>query len=183
MHVFEVDAQQALWLALRADARDILSKELVGLDAGKVGVFEQKVYDSIVQAQVVTAYHMRIYREFMAELCQAPLSMKQALLTDFDGKLKTFVKHCTSHISAFSKEAPAEAPHTTASQTLFRDVVRPQLLALEANVQSELPMCPKCKTKKYMSVIQIQTRSGDEGATQFPKCTNCNLIMTDHAFE
>jgi DNA-directed RNA polymerase subunit M len=33
--------------------------------------------------------------------------------------------------------------------------------------------CPKCKNR-LAEVWQVQTRSGDEGATQFFRCTQCN---------
>jgi DNA-directed RNA polymerase subunit M len=34
-------------------------------------------------------------------------------------------------------------------------------------------MCPKCKNNLAYT-WQVQTRSGDEGATQFFRCTKCN---------
>ena len=40
--------------------------------------------------------------------------------------------------------------------------------------------CPKCENKKVY-VWQVQTRSGDEAATQFMRCTKCNHTFREYA--
>lgn len=53
-------------------------------------------------------------------------------------------------------------------------------MALAADTEIDLPPCPNCQTKEYMTLVGIQTRSGDEAETLFPKCMKCNLLMKDH---
>ena len=40
--------------------------------------------------------------------------------------------------------------------------------------------CPKCENKKVY-VWQVQTRSGDEAATQFMRCTKCDHTFREYA--
>jgi len=40
--------------------------------------------------------------------------------------------------------------------------------------------CPKCENKKVY-VWQVQTRSGDEAATQFMRCTKCDYTFREYA--
>jgi DNA-directed RNA polymerase subunit M/transcription elongation factor TFIIS len=181
MHVHLVDEEKALWLALRADANKVL-QSVLHISCDQATLFEHQVFGSVVGSEDVTIYHMNMYREVMCHMCQACDQMRTSLVQDFQTTLPAFTRSFTAHISDTLVVAEEETTYTTPSKQLFHEVVRPQLMALQADTEEDLPECPTCHTNKYMSVIQVQTRSADEAATNFPKCTNCQKILTDHAF-
>lgn len=57
MYVYEVDNTKALWLALCADAHDILKRQL-HIDHDVVRRTEDQLYACVVQEDTLTSYHM-----------------------------------------------------------------------------------------------------------------------------
>jgi DNA-directed RNA polymerase subunit M/transcription elongation factor TFIIS len=180
MHVYEVDDFKALWLSLRADSHMILEKVLK-LPKDQVHVFEEKVYMSVVgEANInITPYHMTMYRELLCHIRSAHPDLVHGLVKDFNATLPKLIKSFTSHISVFLHAKEEVKEFGTESQRLFHKELRPQLMALAANIESNLPSCPTCNTNEYMTIVPIQTRSADEAATLFPKCMKCQKLLTD----
>ena len=180
MHVYDVDEFKALWLSLRADSHMLLEKILT-LPKDQVHVFEEKVYMSVVgeASTDITPYHMKIYRELLCHIRSAHPDLVQELVQDFNATLPKLIKSFTSHISAFLHAEEEVKEFGTESQCLFHKELRPQLMALAADVDLNLPSCPTCNTKEYMTIVPIQTRSADEAATLFPKCMKCQKLLTD----
>jgi DNA-directed RNA polymerase subunit M/transcription elongation factor TFIIS len=185
MHVHEVEDGKALWLALRADAHNVLNvlSKTLGVPAPKVHELERRVYCSVIgNCENVTHYHMEVYRELLSQIRLAHPDMQKSLVEDFNTNMPKLVKLYTSHISVFLHAKSEEVQtYDSESKKLFYTVVRPKLMALGADTKNELPPCPTCRTNEFMGTIAIQTRSGDEAATLFPKCMKCQKIQTDHA--
>ena len=181
MHVYEVEETKALWLALRADAHQVLSKTL-DIPSTKVSEFEHKVYCSVVGiCKSITPYHMKVYKELLSQIRLSHPEMQKGLVEDFKTNMPKLVKSYTSHISVFlhSKNKKVQE-YESESKKLFYNEVRPKLMVLSAETKNELPECPTCRTNEFMGTIEIQTRSGDEAATIFPKCMKCQKILRDH---
>jgi DNA-directed RNA polymerase subunit M/transcription elongation factor TFIIS len=181
MHVYEVEETKALWLALRADAHHVLTKTL-DIPSNKVSELEHKVYYSVVgTGETTTLYHIKVYKEILSQIRLAHPDMQKGLVEDFKTNMPKLVKSYTSHISVFLHANNEEVKeYESDSKKLFYNEVRPRLLALSAETKNELPECPICKTNEFMGTIEIQTRSGDEAATIFPKCMKCQKILRDH---
>lgn len=180
MNVYEVDDAKALWLALRADTHMVLTKYL-NVEVSCVRQLEEQLFASIVQNDPITHYHMQVYRELVSSIVMAPHDSKQSLMENYK---ENIVRLMLSSKSSVQPRHSNEFDNTyeTDSQRLFHEVVRPKLMALAANTTIDLPACPTCQTNEYMAVVGIQTRSGDEAETLFPKCMKCNLLLRDHPF-
>lgn len=181
MHVYEVEETKALWLALRADAHQVLTNAM-GIPRDKVSELEEKVYRSVVcLCESITPYHMKVYKELLCQIRLSHPDMQKGLVEDFKTNMPKLVKSYTSHISVFLHAKNEETKeYDSESKKLFYNEVRPRLLALSAGTKNELPECPTCRTNEFMGTIEIQTRSGDEAATIFPKCMKCQKILRDH---
>ncbi len=181
MHVYEVEETKALWLALRADAHQVLGKVL-GVNAQQVSELEKRVYyySIVPQETCITPYHMVLYKELLSQIRLAHPDLRKGLVDDFKTNMPKLIKSYTSHISVLLHDANEEVKeYETESKRLFYTEVRPKLMALAANTTNDLPSCPTCKTNEFMSTIEIQTRSGDEAATVYAKCMKCQNILTD----
>lgn len=179
MHVFEIDNNKALWLALRAEANDILKLHF-GYNDQQPKNIERSLYNMVVSNtnnNNITNYHFQIYKEMLVTVISispttTTMNFNQSLVACFESLKCTYQ---TTPQQSSTKQ------YENASQKLFYTKVRPQLMALAANTQMDLPVCPKCNTKEFMSIIGIQTRSGDEAETLFPQCTKCKTLLKDHA--
>ena len=174
MHVFEVDEKKAAWLALRADAHVVLNSHFDGSQKDTTNT-EQLLYTMVTQNDTITDYHMQIYKELLCLI----ISCNKSINLNFDQDMLSFFQSLNQQHKMESMFESKE--YETPSQKLFYTKVRPQLMALAANTQMNLPACPKCNTKEFMSIIGIQTRSGDEAETLFPQCTKCKTLLKDHA--
>ena len=181
MTVFEVDETKALWLALRADAHVVLARHLQ-VDQTHVRSLEEKLFRSIVQDDNITPYHMKIYREIVSTIIMAPLHFKKSILENFKESISHLYKKKDTLFVCKQMTTNTQPNSDTKSQRLFHQIVRPKLMALAADTKIDLPACPNCQTKEYMTLVGIQTRSGDEAETLFPKCMKCKLLMKDHGF-
>lgn len=182
MHVFEVDDTKALWLALRADAHQVLEHIFPETSKKLVSRLEQNVYNHLVGGGVCfTQYHMQLYKEFLSRIRLASPDIQHKLIHDFETNLPILIKSYTSHISVFLHATQNKVEkYESKSKKLFYEVVRPRLMSLSADTKNELPACPTCKTNEFMGTIEIQTRSGDEAATVYAKCMKCQKILRDH---
>tara|TARA_B100000683_G_scaffold217564_1_gene213606 strand:- start:78 stop:620 length:543 start_codon:yes stop_codon:yes gene_type:complete len=178
MHVFEIDDNKALWLALRAEANDILKLHF-GYNDQQTKKIERSVYNMVVSNtnnDDITNYHFQIYKEILASVISfsptTTMNFNQSLIACFESLKCTYQ---TTPQQSSTKQ------YENASQKLFYTKVRPQLMALAANSQINLPICPNCSTKEFMCIVGIQTRSGDEAETLFPQCTKCKTLLKDHA--
>lgn len=180
MYVYEVDTTKALWLALRADAHDILKRQL-NIDHDLVRQTEEQLYACVVQKDTLTSYHMIMYKELIRYIIMAPANMKDAMVRNFQQTMPQLIESFTSHVSQFHQHTlPVSSnDYPSESKRLFYEVIRPKLMALAATTTNDLPACSACKTNEYMTLIAVQTRSGDEAATIFPKCMKCQKILTD----
>ena len=180
MFVYEVDNTKALWLALRADAHDILQRQL-NIDQNAVRQTEEQLYACVVQKDTLTGYHMIMYKELMRYIIMAPTNIKKAMVSNFQETMPQLIESFTSHISQFHQHMTPTSSndYPSESKRLFYEVIRPKLMALSATTKNDLPACTTCKTNEFMTLIAVQTRSGDEAATIFPKCMKCQKILTD----
>lgn len=180
MYVYEVDKKKAIWLAMRADAHDILKRQL-NIDKNVVRRVEEQLYTWVVQEDMLTSYHMVMYKELMGYIIMAPTNLKNTLVTHFYETMPQIIKSFTSHISQFHQHTlpTVSNKYPSESKQLFYEVVRPKLMAMATTTKNDLPPCTACKTNEYMTLIAVQTRSGDEAATIFPKCMKCQKILTD----
>ena len=187
MHVYEVEETKAFWLALRADAHQVLARAL-DAPAPEVTELERNVYHSAVgtvgvggEGENITPYHMEVYKELLSQIRLAHPDTRKGLIEDFKTNMPMLVKSYTSHISVFIHAKNAEVKeYESESKRIFYKEVRPKLMSLSAQTENELPSCPTCKTNEFMGTIGIQTRSADEAATLFPKCMKCQKILKDH---
>lgn len=120
-----------------------------------------------------------MYKEIMSQIRLSNPKMQTALVSDFKESFPTLVRAYTSHISAFLDVQTEMTEYETPSKKLFYTELRQKLMALSAQVENELPECPKCKTNEFMGTIAVQTRSADEAATLFPKCMKCQTVLRD----
>ena len=180
MNVYEIDESKALWLALRADTHMVLTKHL-NTDVSRVRQLEEQLFTSVVQDDTITQYHVQMYRELVSSIVMAPRDLQQSLLENYKENVDRLMFSNKNSIPAILSKDP-DNTYETDSQRLFHEVVRPKLMALSANTTIDLPACPTCQTNEYMGVVGIQTRSGDEAETLFPKCMKCNLLLKDHPF-
>ena len=180
MNVYELEESKAFWLALRADVHMVLGKYL-NADASRVRLLEEELFASVVQDDPITHYHMQVYRELMSGIIMAPRDLKQSILENYKENVGHLMKSLNRPVQV-TQSMESKNTYETESQRLFHEVARPKLMALAANTTIDLPACPTCQTNEYMAVVGIQTRSGDEAETLFPKCMKCNLLLRDHPF-
>jgi DNA-directed RNA polymerase subunit M len=103
--------------------------------------------------------------------CSVKLSLKPDKV---DAQLRSVVYWCAN--CGYSTKNPS---HTIKATTMIKDPMQETIVVIDENTEKlrTLPTtkteCPQCmNTIAYF--WQVQTRSADEGSTQFFRCIKCN---------
>lgn len=181
MPVLKLDDAAARWLALRQDAVTSIHELTSTFKLDEVQAFEQRLFVSLVGGEdVPTMYYQNLYKEVTYHVLKLPPETRIKLVLDFNQNIRSVHDLMCLHIShrAPEKVVLHEKRGREDPREVEFEVLRKKLKELEAKQVSELPMCPKCKTKEYMTQITRQDRSGDESASVYPMCMKCETVLS-----